>query len=272
MPAGSPALRVRTPVDLFRAAHPVPALAVTVLSALLCGALEVGAGRTVLVVAAVLAGQLSIGWSNDLLDLRRDRQVGRVDKPLATGAVPVSAVRVACVVAVLASVALGFASGAAVGVANVVCVAAGWVYNLGVKATVWSWLPYAVCFGGLPVLVSLASPTAAFPPLWVPVAGALLGVGAHILNVLPDLSDDAATGVRGMPHRVGPRLGPPLAVAILVTGSVVILLGASVPVLPAAIAMGLVAVLAVLALSGRHAFLAAVGIALVDVVLLVGTR
>ena len=272
MRVGSPALRVRTPVDLFGAAHPLPAVAVTVLTALLCQALDVGAGRSVLVVAAVLTGQLSIGWSNDLLDLRRDRAVGRTDKPLATGAVPVAAVRMACGLAVVVSVVLGFACGPAVGAANLVCGAAGWAYNLGAKATVWSWLPYAVCFGGLPVLVSLASPAADVPALWVPVAGALLGVGAHILNVLPDLSDDAATGVRGMPHRVGPRWGPPLAVGILVAGSLVIVLGASVAVVPAVIALGAVAVLAALALSGRHAFLAAVGIALVDVVLLVGTR
>ncbi len=272
MGAGTPALRGRTPVALFNAAHPLPALAVTVLSALLCRALEVTAGRSLLVVAAVFAGQLSIGWSNDLLDLRRDRQVGRTDKPLATGAVPVSAVRVACVLAVFVSVTLGFEGGPSVGVANLVCVAAGWVYNLGAKATVWSWAPYAVCFGGLPVLVSLASPEAAFPAIWVPVAGALLGVGAHILNVLPDLADDAATGVRGMPHRVGPRLAPPLAVGILVAGSVVIVIGSAVAVLPAVVALGAVAVLALLALTGRHAFLAAIGIALVDVVLLVGTR
>src|SRR3712207_7375206 len=32
-----------------------------------------------------------------------------------------------------------------------------------------------------------------------------LGVGAHLLNVLPDLEDDAATGVRGLPHVLGPR-------------------------------------------------------------------
>lgn len=258
--------------SLIGAAHPVPALAVTLLTGLLCRALDVGLDRSLLVVAAVLTGQLSIGWSNDLIDLGRDRRTGRLDKPLATGAVSATTARVACVLAVVASVLLGFACGVAVGVANVVCTGAGWAYNLGAKATVWSWLPYAVCFGGLPVLVSYASPTASFPPLWMPVAGALLGVGAHILNVLPDLADDAATGVRGMPHRVGARLGPPLAVAVLAAGSVVIVVGASVSLVPAVVALTLVALLAAVVLTTRHAFLAAIGIALVDVVLLVGVR
>lgn len=258
--------------SLVGAAHPVPALAVTVLTALLCRALDVGLEQGLRVVAAVLSGQLSIGWSNDLVDLGRDRRSGRLDKPLATGAISPTAARVACALAVVVSVSVGFVCGPAVGTANVVCTAAGWAYNFGVKATAWSWLPYAVCFGGLPVLVSFAAPAGAFPPLWMPVAGALLGVGAHILNVLPDLADDAATGVRGMPHRVGPRLGPPLAVGILTAGTVVIVFGAGVSPVAAVVALGVVALLVALVLAGRHAFLAAIGIALVDVVLLVGAR
>ena len=38
---------------------------------------------------------------------------------------------------------------------------------------------------------------------WAMAAGALLGIGAHGANVVPDLQDDRATGVRGLPHRVG---------------------------------------------------------------------
>ena len=43
-------------------------------------------------------------------------------------------------------------------------------------------------------------------PVWITAAGALLGAGAHFANVLPDLEDDARTGVRGLPHRIG-RVG-----------------------------------------------------------------
>ena len=55
---------------LVGAAHAGPALAVTVLAGLLAVAQDLSAGRAALVVAAVLAGQLSVGWSNDLIDLR----------------------------------------------------------------------------------------------------------------------------------------------------------------------------------------------------------
>ena len=202
---------------LLAACHPGPAFAVTLLAGLLAGAVGLGPGRIALVVAAVLTGQLSIGWSNDLIDLARDRAVGREDKPLVDGRVSEQTVRVACGLAVVATVPLSLACGWLAGAVHLVCVAAGWAYNLGVKATPWSWLPYAVAFGGLPAFVSLTDNPDQVPPLWLPLAGALLGVGAHFVNVLPDLADDAATGVRGLPHRLGARWSQVVAAAVLVT-------------------------------------------------------
>ena len=64
-------------------------------------------------------------------------------------------------------------------------------------------MPYAVAFGALPGGRQPRGAASALPPVVGPVAGALLGVGAHLLNALPDLADDEATGVRGLPHRLG---------------------------------------------------------------------
>ena len=257
---------------LVGAAHVGPALAVTVLAGLLSTAQDLGAGRGTLVVAAVLAGQLSIGWSNDLVDATRDRQAGRDDKPLATGAVSVRAVRLACIAAVVACVVLSLALGPAAGLVHLGCIAAGWAYNLGLKATAWSWAPYAVSFGALTAVVTLAD--GVIPPWWWPVGAALLGVGAHLLNVLPDLDDDAATGVRGLPHRLGRRRIAPVAAAVLVAASVVVLVGAA-PPLAVTVAAGVAVLgLTVLVVSapGRLPFIAAVAIALVDTLLLVVAR
>ena len=193
---------------LLGAAHPGPALAVTVLAALLGSALDLTPARVALVTAAVLCGQLSIGWSNDLVDLARDRAVGRRDKPLAVGTVSPRTVTAACAVAVVLCVALSLACGLAAGLVHLGCVAAGWAYNLGLKATAWSWAPYAAAFGALPVFVWLAGDDPGLPPVWLPLAAACLGVGAHLLNVLPDIDDDDATGVRGLPHRLGARRLP----------------------------------------------------------------
>lgn len=82
-----------TTAILLRAAHAGPALAVTVLSALLALSAGLSPGRAALVTAAVLAGRLSVGWSNDLRDRVRDAAVGRSDKPLATGALAVATVQ-----------------------------------------------------------------------------------------------------------------------------------------------------------------------------------
>ena len=259
---------------LLTAAHGPPALAVTVLAGLLSVAAGHGLTTTVLVVAAVLTGQLTIGWSNDLVDLDRDRRVGRADKPLVTGTLPVAWVRAACAVAVVATVPLSLLCGVGAGALHLTSVASGWAYNLGLKRTWWSWLPYAVAFGALPAFVSLAGPDGGAPPWWWPVAGALLGVGAHLLNVLPDLADDEATDVRGFPHRLGRRRIPGVAAAVLLGASAAILLGAGVPLVPAVLTalvlLGLAAV--VVTRTGKVPFAAAVGIALVDVVLLVAAR
>jgi 4-hydroxybenzoate polyprenyltransferase len=260
-----------TAAALVRAAHAGPTVAVTVLFAAYAVSVGLEAAQVALVAATVFAGQLSIGWSNDLLDARRDRAVHRPDKPLATGAVSSRSVVVACALSVVATLALSWACGLLAGAVHLVCVAAGWAYNLGLKSTVLSWLPYAVAFGGLPVFVVLVGTGDRLPPVWVPLAGALLGVGAHIVNVLPDLADDAVTGVRGLPHRIGARRGPVVAATVLASATVVIAVGAAVSVAVLVGALALVGALVALVLLGRGGtpFRAAVGIALVDVTMLV---
>jgi 4-hydroxybenzoate polyprenyltransferase len=265
----------RSRTALLRSAHPGPAAAVVVLTALLTVTADLSLPQAVLVVVAVLAGQLSIGWSNDLLDAGRDRQVHRSDKPVATGEVAERTVRLACALALVAAVPLSFACGLAAGAAHMLTVGSGWAYNLGLKATAWSWLPYALAFGALPVFVTLAQSPPELPPAWVPAVGALLGVGAHLVNALPDLADDEATGVRGLPHRLGARWAARLATAVLVAGSllVVVTLVDAHPVIAWA-SLAVVLVLAVVAMAGhgRTPFRAAIAIALVDVALLAGVR
>jgi len=257
---------------LLRAAHLGPTLAVTVVAWLLALSADLDPGTVALVVLAVLTGQLVIGWSNDLADLRRDVQVGRADKPLAAGEVGQRTVLVALGVAAAACVVLSFALGWRAGLCHLLPgVGGGLAYNLGLKSTRWSWLPYAVAFGALPAVVTLAQTPPVLPPWSVMAAGALLGVGAHFVNVLPDLADDAATGVRGLPHRLGARASQLVATGVLVLASATVVLGpAGTPGSLAWVALGVTGVLAVVALlgSGKTPFRAAVGIALVNVALL----
>ena len=211
---------------LARSCHPVPALAVTVIAAALAVRAGNDAGRAALVTATVFVGQLSIGWSNDAIDAERDRVSHRSDKPVAVGAVARQTIAGAAGIAVLLAVALAAVLGPRAGGASLLIVLGGWTYNAGLKAAVWSWLPYAVAFGALPAVATLARPSHPAPAWWAVVAGALLGVAAHLANVAPDLADDLATGVRGFPHRLGVRGTAVFGPALLAAAGIVIFAGA----------------------------------------------
>ena len=205
--------------------HPLPSLAVTLLAAGLAALVGLPFGRGVLMTAAVFTGQLSIGWSNDYLDAERDRAVHRRDKPVAAGAVTPRLTGIAALVALILTITLSAALGWPGGAVALVTVLCGWLYNLGLKATALSWLPYAVAFGILPAIATQSASPPRWPALWAVTAGALLGVVAHLANVLPDLSEDAATGIRGLPHRLGPHRTALAGAGTLLAVSAVILFG-----------------------------------------------
>jgi heme o synthase len=210
---------------LIRASHPEPAVAVTAVAALLAWGVGHRWSGVAAVVATVLASQLAIGWINDRIDVERDAQVGRADKPLALGMLSPRTVGLAGLAAALATplpaltltpAAAGCATGALV---------SALLYNGPLKSTPASVLPYAASFGALPAFVVLALPTTPVPPAWMVAAGALLGAGAHFANVLPDLADDARTGVRGLPHRLGATGSWLAAAGLLAAATVVLVLG-----------------------------------------------
>jgi 4-hydroxybenzoate polyprenyltransferase len=258
---------------LIRTAHIGPTIAVTFLTALLAMASHLAAARLGVVVAAVFAGQLVIGWSNDLLDAGRDAAVLRRDKPLATGEVTRESVTLALGIAAAVAVGLSAALGWRCATVHLVLViGSGVAYNLGLKATALSWLPYVVAFGSLPALVSLAAVPPTPPAVWLVVTCAALGAAAHFLNTLPDLADDAATGVRGLPHRIGGRWSQAVATVLLLSASVLTVVGP--PGFPPAVAWaGLLLVVALatgaLTAKGGAPFRYGVAIAVVNATLLV---
>ncbi|WOP39189.1 UbiA family prenyltransferase [Streptomyces sp. Li-HN-5-13] len=193
-------------------------------------ALAVAAGRgatgSAAVAAAVLAGQLSVGWCNDAADARRDTACGRRDKPVATGELAPRTAAVAAGTALALCVPLSLLSGPAAAVAHLGgVVAGGWAYNLWWKHMLLSPLPYALGFGSLPAFVTLGLPSPSWPAWWAVAAGALLGVGAHLVNVLPDIEGDLATGVRGLPQRLGRTACRWLAPFLMLTAVGVVVAG-----------------------------------------------
>ncbi|WP_142157349.1 UbiA family prenyltransferase [Cellulomonas sp. SLBN-39] len=246
-PASGGRARAATAAALARACHLGPTVVVTALSTALAVGLGAAAPTVLLVLLVVLTGQLSIGWSNDWVDAARDRAAGRTDKPVVQGAVTAATLRAAAVGALVVSVAASALAGPAAAVAHLGVVAMGWAYNLRLKATAASWVPYALAFALLPGFVVLALPGPALPAAWLLAVGALLGVGAHLANVLPDLEDDAATGVRGLPHRLGRRATGVLAPAVLALAVLVAVLGPPGPPAPPGAVVGVAAVLTAVA-------------------------
>ncbi|WBB78892.1 UbiA family prenyltransferase [Micromonospora sp. WMMD882] len=273
----------RTVLGLVKASHPEPALAVTVVAGLLALGVGHDPAGVATVAASVLASQLAVGWSNDLLDAGRDALVGRADKPVVTGTVSRRALTVGTVVAAVACPALASTTNPAAAACLTVALLSALLYNWPLKSSPVSVLPYAVSFGALPAFVVLALPGAPTPPGWLVAAGALLGAGAHFANVLPDLTDDARTGVRGLPHRLGATGSAAAAAALLLAATVALALGPAGPPswagLAAIVAAALVPPLSwyvgrrAARAGGRHpaAFRAVLLIAVVDVVLLVAS-
>lgn len=272
---GTTVSRTGRAVGLAGSCHPAPVVVVTALTAVMVVTSGQGPARLVLTTVAVLAGQLSIGWCNDAFDARRDIAAGRQGKPVVDGSIEVRHVWVAAYVALALCVPLSLACGVRAGAVHLVGVAAAWAYDLRLKATAWSWLPYAVGFATLPSFVALGLPGQPWPPWWVVTAGALLGVGAHLGDVLPDIRSDLALGVRGWPHRFGPDGARLLLPVPLVAATAVLALGPAGP--PDRWGGMALAVAVLVAATGtvmgrrreRTAFGAAVVVAAVDVALLV---
>ncbi len=257
---------------LLRSSHPGPTVGVTIITVLLGVAVGLEPWRVALLGATMAFNQLSIGLSNDWIDAARDRAAGRTDKPVARDEVTVAVVRAAACASAGLSIALSATLGPPFFVAHLVALAGGWAYNAGLKRTPFSVMPYVVSFGLLPALATLALPAPTPPAWWAVAAGALLGVAAHVANVLPDLDDDAATGVRGLPHRLG-RVGATLlAAAALVGAALALAIGLATTLAFAGLAVSLTASVGavVFGLRGsRWGFRLVILAALVDVALLV---
>lgn len=212
-------------LDLVLSSHPGPGCAVTAVTVILGVGVGLEPWRVILLGVAMLLGQSSVGWSNDWLDAKRDRAVGRSDKPVAAGRISVTAVRAAAIASAVLAVVLTAPLGWPATLAHTVFIASAWAYNLGLKSTIASVLPYVVSFGILPLIVTLALTEPAMASPWAIAAGSLLGIAAHIANVLPDLEDDRATNVRGLPHRLGSRASALLIATSLVAASCSIVFG-----------------------------------------------
>lgn len=154
--------------------------------------------------ASMVALQAGIGATNDVVDAPADAGV-KAGKPIPAGLV---APRVAAGIAAAGfglGILLAAPSGPSLVALAVGIVGIGLSYDLRLKGTAWSWLPFAVGIPLLPVYGWLGA-TGSLAPLFgilVPTAAAA-GAGLAIANALADVERDRATGVGSVATAVGP--------------------------------------------------------------------
>jgi 4-hydroxybenzoate polyprenyltransferase len=186
-------------------AHPGPSLLVTVVLVAIAGLAghRVPDGILVLqLVGAMLPVQFCIGVINDVADLEADA-VAKPHKPLVRGVVRRSTATGAGIV--LGVIGLGVAATinlATLGL-DALALGAGLAYDLGLRRTPLSWVPW---WGGMAVLPLEGYASVGAVPskllVVVPLSG-LLAIGLHFANALPDIEGDRLAGRRSLPVLAG---------------------------------------------------------------------
>jgi 4-hydroxybenzoate polyprenyltransferase len=169
--------------------------------------------------------QLGIGTVNDLVDAPHDagRKPG---KPIPAGLVPAGAARVAAIALFGLGVGLAAVASVALAILALVVVAIGLAYDLRLKGTAWSWLPFAVGIPILPVFGWLGA-TGSLHPLFavlVPTA-VVAGTALAIANSMVDIERDRAAGRTSVAARLGHRRAAWVAAGLF--GAVTIAAGLS---------------------------------------------
>ncbi|HMA33449.1 MAG TPA: UbiA family prenyltransferase, partial [Chloroflexia bacterium] len=175
-------------------------------------------GPLALLLAAQLTTQFAISLLNDYWDLPLDR-LTKPDKPIPAGRIAAARVRRLGWGAAGLALALALPLGGRVLACAVVGLAAGLLYDVRLKRTLWSPLPFAIGFGVLPLWAWAGVDRAWDAPVgWAAALTALLVLALHLADTLPDLEADRAVGVQGLAHRLGPRAALALCWGTLATG------------------------------------------------------
>ncbi|HEY4792283.1 MAG TPA: UbiA family prenyltransferase, partial [Actinomycetes bacterium] len=191
-----------TQLELLHAAPAFAVIGVGLAFGLVAMRAEPRWDRLALLAGLLICNQYAAGALNDAVDADADAAADR-GKPIQRGVISRRAVATAAVVAGVASLGFGLALGPATFVLAVVGLACAWSYDLWLKGTIFSALPFAVAVPIVPLFGYGAA--GRFPAVlwWAWPIGALLAVATHLADALPDVERDRATGVRGLATRLG---------------------------------------------------------------------
>ena len=181
---------------LVEVVHPYPSIATSVAAFLFGLMFRIPVGSKLwLLFATVLLTQFSISALNDWADRDADAQAGRA-RPIATGRISAGAALVLATAFGLLSLLLGTLLGPVSAVLVLVGLSCGWAYDLVLKRTVLSFVPFAIAFPLLVVWVALVAqrPIHHLPLLLV--GGIAFAIAVHLADIIPDRHVDAQAGLR----------------------------------------------------------------------------
>ncbi len=215
-----------THLALLHAAPGFTVLAVGLAFGVVAGRHHLDPGRLALLAGLLATNQYAAGALNDAVDVEADAAACRTGKPIPAGAVSRRAVVLLALASGVASLGFALALGPATLALAAVGLACAWSYDLWLKGTAASVLPFAVALPLVPLFGYGAARR--FPAVlwWAWPIGALAAVAVHLADSLPDVESDRAAGVHGLAPRLGVRSAAALvAAAYLLAGAVALASG-----------------------------------------------
>jgi len=199
----------------LRAAHFGPTVIVTITTFLLAIS-QYSIIDALRVALAIFAGQLVVGWSNDFIDAPLDIAAQRTKKPIVSKELKPEQLKKSIVFALIAAFLLSLFSplGITGTLVHFLGILSATFYNLKLKPTILSPLPYIVSFGALPWAIYL--PAENQPPLWLYLDFMIIAVAFHFFNVLKDFQWDINQGILGLPQRLGKNVSLIISISLTV--------------------------------------------------------
>jgi 4-hydroxybenzoate polyprenyltransferase len=204
----------------LRAAHFGPTVIVTITTFLLAIS-QYSIIDALRVALAIFAGQLVVGWSNDFIDAPLDIAAQRTKKPIVSKELKPEQLKKSIVFALIAAFLLSLFSpmGITGTLVHFLGILSATFYNLKLKPTILSPLPYIVSFGALPWAIYL--PAENQPPLWLYLDFMIIAVAFHFFNVLKDFQWDINQGILGLPQRLGKNTSLFISISLVISALLV---------------------------------------------------